>query len=368
MSSLPRLLILLHLTAVVAQAEPADVSADLARFMQDGKIPGLAAAAVLNGQIIAAGAAGMRKTGDPTRVTVNDIFHLGSCTKSMTGTLAAMLVADGKIKWTSTVAEIFPDFTIHPGFKSATLLQMTSNSGGVAHDFPPELWAQTVARRQDPESKQRLELVRAVLASPPDYPPGTKNVYSNGGFTIAGAMLEKVSGQSYQDLIRERLFNPLHLDSAGFGMPATPGKINQPYGHLRRLGILTAVPPGPDADNPPALTPAGRVHLSILDFAKYADFHLGRLPNSPLDRKSLDFLHTPVAPAKDYGVGWIIVQRPWAGGTALSHNGTNTMNYAVMWLAPEKQFAAVAACNIDDGIGAKACDDAVSFLIGKFLK
>jgi len=68
------------------------------------------------------------------------------------------------------------------------------------------------------------------------------------------------------------------------------------------------------------------------------------------------------------GVGWSRIERSWVCGTALTQNGTNTMNYAVMWLATDKKFAAVAACNMDSGLGALACDAAVSFLIGKFLK
>jgi CubicO group peptidase (beta-lactamase class C family) len=342
-------------------AAPADVSADLARFTRGGNVPGLAAAAVLDGRIIAAGATGVRKHGDPTPVTVSDRFHIGSCTKSMTGTLAALLVADGKIRWTSTVNEIFPDLEIHPGFRNATLHQLCSNTGGASGDLPPELWKDTVEQREKPESSQRARLVRALLAAPPAYPPGTGNVYSNGGFTIAGAMLEKAAGKTYQELLTDRLFRPLGMDSAGFGSAGD----GQPLGHVRKRLFLQSVPPGLDADNPPAITPAGRVHLSILDLAKYANLHLGTLEKSPLDRKSLNFLHTPVPPATEYAVGWVVVKRPWAGGTALMHNGTNTMNHAVMWLAPDRKFAAVAACNIDD---AKACDDAVSFLIGKFLK
>ena len=349
-------------------AAPADVSANLAKFTQDGKVPGLVVAAVLDGKIIAIGATGVRKYGDSTPVTLEDKFHIGSCTKSMTGTLAAMLVADGKINWSTTVAEVFPDITIHPDYQKATLLQMASNTGGVPHDIPPALWASTDANRHQPEDKQRLDLIRALLASPPAYPPGTQNVYSNGGFTIAGAMLEKVSGKSYQEFIRQRLFKPLQMDSAGFGMPATRGKTDQPLGHILRGSIPVPVPTGPTDDNPPAITPAGRVHLSILDLAKYASFHVGTADNSPLDAKSLLFLHTLVPPAKDYGVGWVILERPWAGGPALMHNGTNTMNYTVMWLAPDRKFAVVAACNIDSQLGPKACDEAASFLIGKFLK
>ncbi len=323
---------------------------------------------MLDGKIIAAGATGVRKFGDPTPVTINDKFHIGSCTKSMTGALAAMLVADGKIKWSSTIAEVLPKLKIDPGYRGATLLQLASNTGGVPHDIPSKLWKTTVANRERSETTQRTDLVRGLLSEPPAYPPGSESHYSNGGFTIAGAMLEKVSGQSYQQLIAARLFKPLHMDSAGFGAPATPGKIDQPYGHVLRDGVPSPIPPGPDGDNPPAITPAGRVHLSILDLARYANFQLGTASPSPLDAKSLEFLHTIVPPAKDYAIGWVVMERPWAQGPALFHNGTNTMNFTVIWLAPKRKFAAVATCTIDSGLGPKACDEAVSLLIQRFLK
>lgn len=363
-----RHLYLIALAFCGAHAAPVDVSADLARFIEGGNVPGLAAAAVLDGKMVAAGATGVRKHGDPAAVTVHDKFHIGSCTKSMTGALAAMLVADGKIKWTTTVAEVFPGMEINPGYRTATLLQLASNSGGAPGDFPPALWVEMLANREKPEAKQRLAVVRSLLASPPAYPPGTARTYSNGGFTIAGAMLEKTSGLSYQRLIRERLFKPLHLDSAGFGMPATPGKTDQPYGHVCGSAFPVSIPPGLDADNPAAITPAGRVHLSILDFATYAGCHVGTMANSPLSRESLEFLHTPVPPGTDYAAGWVVLRRDWAGGDALYHNGTNTMNYAVMWLSPKRKFAAVAACNIGGPAAEKSCDDAVAFLIGKCLE
>lgn len=344
-----------------------DVSADLTRFTEGGMVPGMAVAAVLDGKIVAAGAAGVRKHGpSPVPVTVEDKFHIGSCTKSMTGTLAAILVKEGKIKWETTVAEIFPDIEIHPDFRKATLLQMASNSGGVPHDIPREIWRNTVADREKPEHEQRTALVSALLKNAPAYPPGTKNVYANGGFTIAGAMLERVTGKTYAELARERLFQPLDMDSAGFGPAGNRDHVDQPWGHYSSHGIVPVVP-GPDADNPPAITPAGRVHLSILDFAKYASFHAGGASLAPLGPEDLKFLHTPVAPSTEYAVGWMSLDRPWAQGKALYHNGTNTMNYAVMWLAPERRFAVVAAANIDNPASQKACDEACAMMIGRYL-
>lgn len=349
--------------------EPLDISASLEPFLNEGKVPGLAAAVVLDGKIFAAGAVGVRKHGSPEKVTVEDKFHIGSCTKSMTGTLAAMLVKDGKIKWSSTVSEIFPGLGIDEGYKGATLLELCSNTGGVPGDVPPELWKTLTERREKPEAGERRDMVRALLAKPPAYPPGSGNVYSNGGFTIAGAMLEKVAGKSYQDLLQTRLFKPLGITSAGFGAAGNPRKVDQPWGHVKKAGLfLSAVQPGPDADNPPAITPAGRVHLSVIDFARYANFHLGTMEEgkAPLGKKDLEFLHTVVPPAKDYAVGWVVTQRQWSENSpVLMHNGTNTMNHAVMWLSPGRKFAVVVMCNIDD---AKACDAVAGNLIGRFLK
>lgn len=358
---------LLAAAALVFAKEPTDISVDLAKIIQETPVPALAAAAVWDGQIVAAGAAGVRKAGDDTPVTVHDQFHIGSCTKSMTGTLAAMLVADGKIQWSTTVAEVFPDLEIDGGYRSATLLQFCSNTSGAPGDIPPAVWQAAVAARDQPEAVQRLALVRAVLTAPPTHPPGSSREYSNAGFTIAGAMLEKVSGQSYGDLLRERLFRPLNMGSAGFGAAAVAGPVTQPYGHFLDGGKPVAVPPGLDADNPAAITPAGRVHLSIQDFAQYANFHLGVGEIRPLNDAALNFLHTPVPPGDDYAVGWVPLERSWAGGTALYHNGTNTMNFAVIWLAPNRKFGVVVATNLGGPAGAKACDAAASMLIRKFL-
>ncbi len=352
----------------ILRGNPTDISEELARLNQRGKVPALAAAAVLKGEIVAAGATGIRKVGDPTPVTINDKFHIGSCTKSMTGTLAGILVSTGEISWETTVEESFPKMNIHPGYRTTTLLQLLSNSGGAPGEIPDRLWEKTLANVGSPESSQRTDFIEAILKSPPEYPPGTRRVYSNAGFTIAGAMLEKASGESFPDLLRNRLFEPLEMKSAGFGAPATPGKTDQPYGHTKKFFMTFPVDPGPDADNPPAITPAGRVHLSIPDLAKYVRFHLGFSENPPLSRREIEFLHTAVPPGDDYALGWNLLEREWAGGPVLQHNGSNTMNYTVMWLAPEKDFAAVAACNDAGPLSRKACDEAVTYLIGKYLE
>lgn len=353
------LLTLFASSLLLAAKEPVDLSGPLGELLAKTDIPGAAAVVMLKGEPVVTAIAGVRKLGSPEKVTLEDHFHLGSCTKSMTASLAAMLVADGKITWETKVSDSFPGLRIDPGFRDATLRQLLSNTGGAPHDVPAELWSQF--NPDMAEAKQRKLLVSETLKSPPAYPPGQGSTYSNTGFSIAGAMLEKATGKPYDKLLTERLFKPLGMKSAGFGAPATPGKVDQPYGHRRANDKLVAVDPAPGGDNPAAITPAGRVNASILDFAKYASFHLGDVKGGPLNESQLRELHQNVPPAKGYGYGWGITERPWAGGTALSHTGSNTMFFCVVWLAPAKDFAVVVACNSGDG--AKFCDDVASLMI-----
>jgi len=355
------------LLAGVAPAQPpADVSAALGELIASGNVPALAAAAVRRGTIVAVGASGVRTSGGTDPVTVDDRFHIGSCTKSMTATLAALLVKDGKLGWESTVAEVFADMEIHPDHRGTTLRQLLSNTGGCPAGVPPELWSRAW-RNDGTESEQRIGFARAILGAPPDSPPGDRYTYSNTGFTIAGAMLERAGGGSFGEMLAERVFKPLGMRGAGFGAPASADHPGQPTGHRSVEGSAVPVARGPGSDNPPLITPAGRVHCSISDLARYAAAHLGNAPEV-LDAAMLGQLHRPVSPAGDYALGWVVTERAWAGGTALHHSGTNTMFYAVMWLSPAKNFAVVAACNIGGSDGAKACDDAAALLIRRFAE
>src|SRR5262245_45560629 len=106
-------------------------------------VPGLAGAIVVGDTVTEIGAVGVRKAGSPERLTVNDRFHMGSCTKSMTATLIAMLVEQGRLSWTTTIADVFPDLRerMHPDFRSVTLEQLLSHRAGVPTDLSADgLW------------------------------------------------------------------------------------------------------------------------------------------------------------------------------------------------------------------------------------
>jgi CubicO group peptidase (beta-lactamase class C family) len=145
------------------------------------------AAAVLRGErIIARGAAGVRKRGTTECITLDNQFHLGSCTKAMTATLVAMLVEEGKLNWTTTLGELFADTvkTMHPTWEKVTLRQVLAHRAGLR--FEPDGLAQVfkelVGRppraRLGTLPQQRLEIARKALSRPPGIIPDTKYWYS----------------------------------------------------------------------------------------------------------------------------------------------------------------------------------------------
>jgi hypothetical protein len=105
----------------------------------------------------------------------------------------------------------------------------------------------------------------------------------------------------------------------------------------------------------------------VLDYIKFATLHAsgGTRPPGLLLPASIAKLHQP-APQQDYAMGWSVTNRNWAKGVALNHNGSNTMNYFVVWLAPKTQFALAVASNAAGGNVPKVLDDVAAALVGRF--
>jgi CubicO group peptidase (beta-lactamase class C family) len=362
-----------------------DLSSLLAESVQKHKLPGMAAAIVEGGRITAIGAAGVRCRGHEERITTDDLFHIGSDTKSMTATLIALFVEEGKLRWNSTPVEVLAGQgvkDIDPAWQRVTLEELLTHRGGVCPN-PEEATLRAVLK--DPPREQRLRICREVLRKPPDHEPGKKYLYSNMGYMIAAAMVEAVANEAWENLIVRRVFKPLGMEHTGFGAPgqetAKPRKttgsptISQPWGH-RTSG--EAVEPGPDADNPPCFGPAGGVHLTLADWARYATLHLsaGRGDRAPRAGESQQFLpvaalrklHAPFDGAIDksgmkYAMGWLVLELPLRRGTILAHDGSNKMWYAsiLLFLADNRAILIVTNQGGDDAT--KACGEVGAALV-----
>lgn len=323
-------------------------------------LPALGAAIVTSAGLRNVAVVGMRKKGTEIAATPNDLWHLGSNTKAMTSTLAARAVEAGKIDWNTPLGEV------HSGRKSqkssplldATLTDFLSHWSGLPAN---PAWAD-LARGGGDMRSQREAAVKLALELEDLPRVGETHLYSNWGYVVAGHMLEKTLDQPWEDLMRGGIFSPLGIERAGFGGTGTPGEIDQPWPHGEDGKPM--LKNGPKVDNRPVLGPAGTVHMSLGDWAKFIAEHLaGRKGQGKLLKAATyEHLHTAVREGNPYAYGWLDLERSW-GGRVLTHGGSNTMNKSVAWLAPEKDFAVIACTN--QGGARKALDDVAGLLIGE---
>jgi CubicO group peptidase (beta-lactamase class C family) len=351
---------------------PEDLNSQLDSIRQKYDLPALAGAIVTSKGLSAVGAVGVRKYGADTPVTVSDQFHLGSDTKAMSATMLATLVEEGKLSWNTTLEQVFPDLVpkMNPAYRKVTLEQLLSHRAGFSDaSWPKGKDLGDMYKLPGTPREQRTAYVTMVLSEPPDSEPGGKFLYSNRSYAVAGAMAEKVADDSWENLMQKQVFQPLGMQSCGFGAMGTPGKIDQPWQHTLVGKSHNAIEPGPQADNPPVIGPAGTVHCSIVDWGKFVTAHLRGEAGQPgiLKPETFKRLHTSSF-GGDYAFGWMVIDRPWAGGRALTHAGSNTMNFAIVWMAPAKDFAVLVMTNQAGGETFNACDAAAAALIVHFTQ
>lgn len=331
-------------------------------------LPALAGALVTRDGPTRVGAVGHRRQDDGPKVTADDKFHLGSCTKAMTATLLATFVEDGSLAWETTLADALPDLarSMRAEYRGVTVEQLLAQVSGFSEATEaPGFDLGSMRKITGPLPKARHAYAAKVLAEPPANPPGSKFVYSNRNYVVAGVIAERLGKDSWEALIRRRLFEPLGMATAGFGPMAKPGEVDQPWPHLSNGGRRVALTAGPAADNPALIGPAGTVHCSLGDWGKFAACHLnGGRGETPL-LKPETFARMQAPPkVGSYAFGWGFAERDWGGGTVLTHAGSNTLNYAVIWLAPRRGLALLSATNQGNDAAAKACDAVAVALLG----
>ncbi|MEM7144932.1 MAG: serine hydrolase domain-containing protein [Verrucomicrobiota bacterium] len=330
-------------------------------FVEDGKVRGI-------------GVAGVRKAGEETAVEPGDKWHLGSCTKSMTATLAATFVEEGALTWDTTLGEVLgEEMDMLEPYESVTLGLLLANRSGIPGKMPDSVeegidkWAALTDLSDREIMEQRATYAEGVLNVEPSSAPGTAYEYSNAGFIVAGAMLEQVSGKPWERLMEERIFEPLGMSASGFGNAAQEDKSEptQPWPHEDGLKPRE---PGPGDDNSWVLGPAGTVHCSLRDVGRYMAMHAARETGPVLkEEATFEYLHEEVPDNDRYARGWIATGTGWSEGPAVAHDGSNTMNHCSIWVAPERG-AAVAAFTNSAEKGSESCKEAIGRVVGEYLE
>ncbi len=339
----------------------------LAAVREKDHLPAVAALVQIDGKLAAEAALGVRALGHSEPVTTSDRWHIGSDTKAFTATLIARLIEQGVMRFGDTLADSFPAFAaaMDPAYRKVTVTQLLSHTAGLSHltddkDLPAFM---AVIKSANGVKAQREAIARKYLTMPPASKAGDF-AYSNLGFIIAGAIAEARTGKTWEELIREQIFAPLGIKNAGFGPPGTPGKFDQPRGHKEEAGKLVALDPASaEADNPPALGPAGTINIALKDWLLFAQDQLdgehgrGKLLKPETYRR----LHMPVT--GNYALGWGAKLGPDVEPLLLTHTGSNGFWVADIRIMPRHNMIFLVVTNAGNDAANQAVKD-----IGQPLK
>ena len=310
------------------------------------KLVGVGATVVVHGKLVAEAVSGKRRQNSEDLLTVDDKWHLGSITKSMTATVIGRLVERNLLTWDARLPELLPKMAsdLHPGWNAVTLHHLLTHTAGLPPNFSVRTQFIRGQSRERLHETRREELMR-LLREEPASAAGETMTYSNVGYTLAGFIAAEVTGTTWEDLMEKELFRPLELKSAGFGPPVGNQETGQPWGHQRVLFMRSPVDPGGLADNSPLIGPAGIVNMSMRDLARYGWRHLqGESADGEyLKARTFQKLHQGFV--DDYACGWVEWDRDWADGRVIWHNGSNTFWYALVMLVPSRNAVLVIVTN-----------------------
>lgn len=294
---------------------------------------------------------GVRKLGEPTPVTTQDYFHIGSNGKAMTATMIGEVVENGRLSWQATPYDIFTEWAdeIHPAYRQATLVQLLSHQAGLP-PFEEEEEFVDLPDFGNTTVESRHNFAKYVLSQPPIHPPGSEMRYSNAGFAIATAMLEQATGDAWEQLLHDRILTPLQI-SGGVGWPALADP-SQPWGHIVQDDKIVPHDPNGDYHLGPLLAPAGDVYVRFDEYVRFLQMNLRALDGeqTPFAADMIKYLHTPHGKA---GLGWGV--QGLLDKEVSAHTGSADTFFALALLNHTDKMGIYMLSNITWEVAEKPC-------------
>jgi D-alanyl-D-alanine carboxypeptidase len=300
---------------------------ELAAFRDRYGIAAVGAALVTGDGVVELDLIGARVHGGGDPVRADDAWHIGSCGKAITAALYARLVERGEAEWGVPVATLFPDLEVDTGWMAVTIDDVFVGEAGLQPNLSRA--AMEAAYDDDrPLPAQRSEVTAAALARAPRRPGRFR--YSNLGYIVIGAAIERIAGAAYEEALATHVLEPLGIASGGFGAPPAI------RGHRART---PAPPDDPRADNPPVMGPAGRLHLNLQDWARFQRVFIseggGFLAPTTVERL--------LTPSKAQSPGWAPARG--VSHVSLGQQGSNTFWVATALIDSKRERTVMVVCN-----------------------
>jgi CubicO group peptidase (beta-lactamase class C family) len=297
-------------------------------------VPGAAVGIIVDGQVILSKGYGLRNAELQLPVTETTQFPIASCTKGFTALLVGSLVQEGKLAWDDPVKKYIPEWTLLDQMTVRDLL--AHRTGMPRHDA---IWI-----FNDHSRNHVLELYRHLN---PEHALGTEFQYNNFMYSVIGIVVERLTGQSWEQALQERVLMPLSMHSANTSIDALQEGDNYSLPYAEINSTLQCLP----FQSPYVVAPGGGINASISDMLKWVSFQLDRKekhamqmpfptpPKSIVSKPSID----DEMKIEGYGLGWFLGK--YRGHEWIFHGGCLSGFFSDVSFLPEKGIGVVILTN-----------------------
>lgn len=317
------------------------------------RVPGMAMAIVQNGKILSARGYGITDVRDAEPIGPHTVFRLASLSKAFAGTMTGMLVNEGALRWDSHVADYMPDlqFSDPAAAQQLTVAEVLSHRVGLSHNA----YDRDLERNVDYNT-----LVQKLAYAPMKCAPGDCYAYQNIAFSLIGNVVFGATGQFYSEAVSRRIFKPLGMNDASYGLEGIEASPSWARPHVRAGGGWASLTPKPSYYR---VAPAAGVNASASDMAQWLLAQGGHRPDV-LPAPLLATLHAPVVAtpgelrgsswrherlnAAGYAIGWRIYD--YAGHRLIFHGGAVQGYRAAIALMPERDLGVAILWNSESGL------------------
>jgi CubicO group peptidase (beta-lactamase class C family) len=335
-------------------AEPPQIDPILAR-LADSRSPGVAVLVRKDGKTIVQRGYGVRDLRSFAPIDARTDFRLASFTKQFTAMAVMLLVHDGKLRYDDRLTRIFPDFPEYG--RAITVRHLLTHTSGLP-DYEELMsggpWTEARQIRDD----EVLALLKRQPA--PRFAAGTSWAYSNSGYVVLGLIVAKISGVPFGDFLRQRMFQPLHMNHTLVYIKGRNSVPNRAFGHTKQGEDFVET----DQSSTSATQGDGGVYSNLEDLAKWdqalrthALLSGAEMAPALTAMRLADGSETrwPEAPGDDnlnpgklvaYGFGWFL--DPYAGRARMWHSGTTRGFSTVIERFTTEKLTIVVLCNRTD--------------------
>lgn len=316
--------------------------------------PGIAVAVVKNDNIIYLKGHGRCKINAPETIDTKTLFSIASLTKAFTSASIALLASEKKLNWNDPVIQHLPSFYLFDPYitQKVTIRDLLSHRTGLeAHDGDL-LWLH--------QPYNRKEILSRIRYLTPAYGFRTSYAYQNILYLVAGEIIEKASGLTWDEFIQKKIFIPLGMNHS-FSVLKTQnekGNIASPHSEVNH--IVETIP----WECVESIGPACSIVSNITDMAQWLRFHLKTAKgekNSVIDSDLLSeayepHIHVPMCPLLEpifpdanfiaYGMGWFL--QDYHGRKVIQHDGTINGMSSFIIMVPDDDLGVIVLANLEE--------------------